>query len=180
LAGQLEAVPIDYTAGNPVAQIQEEQHRRRAGNAWRREEAPGGVTCAIDAVGFQARAYDDASREDRRVVIRDLAEPIGPTGRLAIVGVIPVQDPEGPDELERDGRLDVPWGRLFGKGVTVGMGRDHDERYNDVLRDLIAAGRIRPGDIVSHRLALDAAPDAFERFDARRDGYVKIVLDPRA
>ena len=94
--------------------------------------------------------------------------------------MIPVQDREGPDELERDGRLDVPWGRLFGKGVTFGMGRDHDERYNDVLRDLIAAGRIRPGDIVSHGLALDAAPDTFERFDARRDGYVKIVLDRRA
>jgi glutathione-independent formaldehyde dehydrogenase len=57
------------------------------------------------------------------------------------------------------------------------MGRDHDERYNDFLRDLIAAGRIRPSEIVSHRLPLEEAPDAFRRFDERRDGYVKIVLD---
>jgi threonine dehydrogenase-like Zn-dependent dehydrogenase len=50
--------------------------------------------------------------------------------------------------------LHLPWGRLFAKGVGIGMGRDHDENYNDSLRDLIAAGRIRPSEIVSHRLPL--------------------------
>jgi glutathione-independent formaldehyde dehydrogenase len=74
--------------------------------------------------------------------------------------------------------LDVPWGKIFGKGVRIGMGRDHDERYNDLLRDLIAARRIHPGTIVSHRLPLDDAPDAYRRFDERRDGYLKVVLDP--
>ena len=137
-----------------------------------------GVDCAIDAVGFQARRFDDASREDPRRVIHDLAELINPTGRVGIIGVFPARDPQGTDELERDGHLDVPWGQLFAKGVTIGMGRDHDERYNDFLRDLIANGRIRPGEIVSHRLPLEDAPDAFRRFDERRDGYLKIILDP--
>jgi glutathione-independent formaldehyde dehydrogenase len=58
------------------------------------------------------------------------------------------------------------------------MGRDQDENYNDFLRDLIAAGRIRPSEIVSHRLPVDQAPDAFRRFDQRQDGYLKVVLDP--
>jgi glutathione-independent formaldehyde dehydrogenase len=74
----------------------------------------------------------------------------------------------------------VPWGRLFAKGVTIGMGRDHDERYNDFLRDLIVADRIQPSAIVSHRLTLDEAPDAYRKFDERRDGYIKVVLDPAA
>src|SRR5581483_3646503 len=122
--------------------------------------------------------FDDPLREEPRAVIRDLAELVRPTGRLGIIGVFPAQDPQGPDELERDGHLDVPWGRLFAKGVTIGMGRDHDERYNDLLRDLIAAGRIQPGTIVSHRLPFAEAPDAYRRFDERRDGYLKVVFDP--
>ena len=51
--------------------------------------------------------------------------------------------------------------RYFKKGVNIGMGRDDDKRYNDHLRDLIVRGRIKPSKIVSHRLPLRDAPDAF-------------------
>jgi glutathione-independent formaldehyde dehydrogenase len=179
-AGELGAIPIDYSTGDAVEQILDAERRRRSGSAWRGEEALDGVDCAIDAVGFQARTIADAAREDPRLVVHDLAQLVRPTGRLGIIGVFPAQDPEGVDELERQGRLDVPWGKLFAKGVTIGMGRDHDERYNDFLRDLIAADRIRPSEIVSHRLPLEDAPDAFRRFDERRDSYLKVVLDPAA
>jgi glutathione-independent formaldehyde dehydrogenase len=47
-----------------------------------------------------------------------------------------------------------------------------------LLRDLISAGRIKPSVVVSHRLPLAGAPEAFRRFDRRQDGYLKIVLDP--
>lgn len=40
------------------------------------------------------------------------------------------------------------------------------------------SGRIKPGAIVSHRLPLKDAADAFAKFDARSDGYIKVVLDP--
>lgn len=73
----------------------------------------------------------------------------------------------------------MPWPELFRKGITIGMGRDHDERYNMHLRDLIIAGRARPSVVVSHRLPLAEAPDAFRRFDRRADGYIKVILDPR-
>jgi glutathione-independent formaldehyde dehydrogenase len=139
-----------------------------------------GVDCGIDAIGFQARDFDRPEREEPRGVIDALSQLINPTGRLGIIGVFPVADPEGSDELERRGHLDVPWGRLFGKGVTIGMGRDHDERYNDFLRDLIAAGQLQPSAIVSHRLALEEAPEAYRNFDERRDGSIKVVLDPAA
>jgi len=179
-AGELGAVPIDLEQGDPAEQILEHLARRRrgAGAAWRGEEALDGVDCAIDAVGFQARSFDDPMLEEPHLVVHQLARLVNPTGRLGIIGVFPATDPQGRDELERDGRLDVPWGRLFAKGVTIGMGRDHDKRYDDLLRDLIAAGRLRPGEIVSQRLPLEQAPDAFRRFDVRADGYVKVVLDP--
>ena len=58
------------------------------------------------------------------------------------------------------------------------MGRDHDKRYNDHLRDAIVSGRLAPGTIVSQRLPLRDAADAFAKFDARSDGYTKVVLEP--
>jgi len=33
---------------------------------------------------------------------------------------------------------------------------------------------------VSHRLPLRDAADAFAKFDARADGYLKIILEPRS
>jgi glutathione-independent formaldehyde dehydrogenase len=180
-AGELGAEPVDFSVADPVVQITEhQQRRRRRSAAWRGEEAMDGVDCGIDAVGFQARDFERPDREAPRGVIDALSRLVNPTGRLGIIGVFPANDPEASGELERRGHLDVPWGHLFRKGVTIGMGRDHDERYNDFLRDLIASGRIKPSTIVSHRLALDEAPAAYRTFDERRDGYIKIVLDPAA
>jgi glutathione-independent formaldehyde dehydrogenase len=87
-------------------------------------------------------------------------------------------DPRAVGEPESHGTLSIPWGPLFKKGVRIGMGRDHDERYNARLRDLITTGQARPSKVVSHRLTLDDAPDAFRRFDERRDGYLKVILSP--
>ncbi len=54
------------------------------------------------------------------------------------------------------------------------------KRYNCELRDLIIAGRARPSFIVSHELDLDDAVDAYEHFDARDDGWTKVLLHPPA
>jgi glutathione-independent formaldehyde dehydrogenase len=109
-------------------------------------------------------------------VIDDLVRLLNPAGRLGIIGVYLESDPVAATELAREGQLAAPWGSLFRKGITVGLGRDHDERYNLFLRDLIISGRVRPGHIVSHRLPLDDAPTAFRNFDERREGWIKVVL----
>lgn len=62
----------------------------------------------------------------------------------------------------------------------MGTGQAPVKRYNRQLRDLIVAGRARPGWIVSHELSLDQAPDAYERFDRRDDGWTKVLLRPAA
>ena len=179
-AGEMGFEPIDFMAGDPVEQIL--AHRRtarpRASSAYRGEDPLLGVTCGIDAIGFQARAQADPTREDPHWVTRALAQLLQPGGRLGVIGVFLDSDPGAVGEPERHGVLPVPWGPLFKKGVRIGMGRDHDERYNGRLRDLITTGQIRPSTIVSHRLALDQAPEAFRRFDERRDGYLKVILSP--
>jgi glutathione-independent formaldehyde dehydrogenase len=179
-AGEIGAVPIDFGQGDPVEQILERRGRARAagGAAWRDEEAMSGVDCGIDAIGFQASAFADPGREDPAAVIHALARLVNPTARLGIAGVFVPHDARPSGELEARGDLAIPWGELFRKDVTIGMGRDHDERYNVHLRDLIVAGRVNPGVLVSHRLPLANAPEAFRRFDRREDGFIKVVLDP--
>lgn len=54
------------------------------------------------------------------------------------------------------------------------------KRYNRHLRDLIIRGEARPSAIVSHEVALEQAPEAYEKFDKRLDGYTKVLLHPSA
>ena len=181
-AEEIGAIPIDFGRGDPVEQILELRGRahQRAGAAWRGEEAMRGVDCGIDAIGFQAHDWTDPSRENPAIVIHALAQLVHPTGRVGIVGVFLPHDAKPNDPLEAHGDLAVPWADLFRKDVTIGMGRDHDKRYMVHLRDLIIAGRAKPSVVVTQRLPLAEAPDAFARFDRREEGYIKIVLDPQA
>lgn len=47
------------------------------------------------------------------------------------------------------------------------------------LLPIVASGRIRPQDVVTHRLGLSEVSDAYRRFNAREDGMLKVVLDPK-
>lgn len=177
-AGELGAHPIDMRDSDPVQRILDHIARDRQGSAWRGEEADIGATVAIDAIGFQARDRQNYAVENPDWVIHDLARVLAPNGRLGIIGVFLDTDPNAPTEPARRGDYLIPWGTLFKKGISVGMGRDHDKRYDAFLRDLIVSGRIKPSTIVSHRLPLSDAADAFCKFDARSDRYIKIVLEP--
>lgn len=46
------------------------------------------------------------------------------------------------------------------------------------LLPIVASGRIKPEDMVTHRLGLSEVSDAYRRFNAREDGMLKVVLDP--
>ena len=85
----------------------------------------------------------------------------------------------GIDLPGQGGELTVPWATFFNKGISVSFGRDQDKRYDNMLRNMIVEGRIRPGKIVSHRLPITDAPRAFDLFDKRAGGVIKVVLDPK-
>ncbi len=177
-AGELGAIPINFLQGDPIEQIKEQQSKWRSGPAFRQENPLSGVTCAIDAIGFQARSKTDYRREDPLWVTEAIAELINPAGRVAIIGVWPAKDPNSVAPSMREGKLSVPWSKLFNKNVSIAMGRDDDKRWNSKLRDMIINRAAKPSQVVSHRLSLDQAPGAFVKFDARQDGYIKVVLSP--
>lgn len=175
-AGELGAIPINFLRSDPVEEIRRQQSTLRTGSAYRGEKALSGVTRAIDAIGFQARSRTDYAREDPYWVTEAIAEIVNPAARVAIIGVWPVTDAGAVDASAGNGKLLLPWSKLFNKNVSIHMGRDDDERWNSKLRDMIVSGAAKPGSVVSHRISLADAPTAFEKFDAREDGYIKVVL----
>ena len=74
----------------------------------------------------------------------------------------------------------IPFGAAFQKGLTFKMGQTHMMRYMRPLLELIAGGLIDPSFVITHRLPLDQAPEAYKTFRDKRDGCIKVVLDPQA
>jgi len=74
----------------------------------------------------------------------------------------------------------IPLGALMNKGLTIKTGQTHVHRFVPELLDLIRKGRIDPSFVVTHRVPLTEAPRAYEMFREKRDGCVKVVLDPTA
>jgi len=93
-AGEMGFQPVDFSAADPVEQILEARRSLRGRSAaWRGEEPLAGVTCGIDAIGFQARSRQEPSKENPQWVIEALARLVHPGGRLGIIGVFLDQDP---------------------------------------------------------------------------------------
>ncbi len=169
-ASELGGIPINFDQGDPVQQIKD----RRGGE---------GVDKAIDAVGYQAAAAGSSAaggeqEEVPNIVLNQLIDVVNPTGALGIPGLYVPTDPGGVNEDAKRGALSINFGRLFEKGLRLGTGQCNVKRYNAYLRDMIIAGKAKPGFVVSHTVPLDDATDAYVKFDKRIDGYTKVILTP--
>ena len=85
-------------------------------------------------------------------------------GTISVVGV--------PSEFTAD----FNYYHMWEKSLTFRSGRCNVQKYMRPLLDLIATGRLKPDLIISHRMKLDQAADAYKMFDARE--ATKIVLTP--
>ncbi len=98
-----------------------------------------------------------------------------------MVGVFLPKDPGGTEargELEAQGKVPIDFGMMWFKGQQMGTGQAPVKKYNRALRDLIADGKAKPSFVVSHELSLDDATTAYEHFDARDEGWTKVVRHP--
>jgi threonine dehydrogenase-like Zn-dependent dehydrogenase len=137
-----------------------------------------GPDAVIDAVGMEAahghgalHAVDrvkQATRaeSDRGHALRDAILACRPGGIVSVIGVY-------------GGLIDkFPSGAFMNKGLTLKTGQCHVHRYLPKLYDHIRNGDIDPSFVVTHRLELGLAPDAFETFKHKQDECVKVVLKP--
>jgi glutathione-independent formaldehyde dehydrogenase len=176
------ATPVDFSQGDPVEQILDlrQPHRDRVqGLRPPAGEKMPGVMCGIDAIGYEAWAHDaPGERQNPSQVLDDVIKVTNPTGHVGLIGVYFPQDPGGVTEETKQGRFTMALGQAWNKGLSVEMGQAPVKQYNVYLRDLIIAGLAKPSFIVSHRLPLEGAPEAYRKFDQRADGYTKVVLKP--
>jgi threonine dehydrogenase-like Zn-dependent dehydrogenase len=136
-----------------------------------------GPDACIDAVGMEAHgtglaaAYDYSKQSmkmsfDRPTVLREAIQACRKGGVVSVPGVY-------------GGMLDkVPFGASFGKGLVFKMGQTHVHRYSEPLLRRIQNGEIDPSFVITHRLSLDEAPDAYRVFRDKKEECVKVVLDP--
>ncbi len=186
LAQKVGATPVDFSKGDAVDQIfaLRKPHRDSVQNL-----QPGagdkmpGVMCTIDAIGYEAKQHgtadtNNATAQDPAQLLADLVRVTNPTGHISLIGVYFPQDPGAKGDAKQ-GVFPVALGGAWNKGISIEMGQAPVKRYNVYLRDLIVAGIVKPSVIVSHRLPLDGAPDAYKHFDTRNDGYTKVLLKPQ-
>jgi threonine dehydrogenase-like Zn-dependent dehydrogenase len=131
----------------------------------------------IDAVGMEAHGatldalYDRVKvavmlEQDRSHALRAAIFACAKGGTVSIPGVY-------------GGFLDkFPLGGAFAKGLTLKMGQTNVHRYLPRLLDYIVKGKIDPSEIISHRVSLEQAPDAYKIFHDKKDRCIKVVLKP--
>jgi S-(hydroxymethyl)glutathione dehydrogenase/alcohol dehydrogenase len=69
---------------------------------------------------------------------------------------------------------------LFDKQVQLRMGQANVKRWvPEILPLLTDADPLGVDGFATHHLALDDAPMAYQKFQAKEDGFVKVVLHPQ-
>jgi len=70
-----------------------------------------------------------------------------------------------------------PMALAFNKGLTFRTSLCSVMKHWGELVPLVRSGRLKPEQFISHRLLLSEGPRAYEMFDARKDGALKMVLN---
>src|SRR5215218_1933045 len=104
---------------------------------------------------------------DRLSVINAAIDAVRRGGTISLSGVY-------------GGMLDpLPLMTMFDKQINVRMGQANVKRWIDDIMPLLEDEDVLGVDgFATHRLPLDAAPSAYETFQKKQDGAIKIVLQP--
>jgi threonine dehydrogenase-like Zn-dependent dehydrogenase len=138
-----------------------------------------GPDVCVDAVGMEAHGVTTVAKidrakqaimleTDRPYVLRQVIQCCRKGGQVSLPGVYV-------------GLVDkFPIGTAFNKGLTLTMGQTHMQKYMRPLFNLVETGRIDLSEIITHRVSLEDAPEAYRIFRDKEQDAVKFVLTPGA
>jgi threonine dehydrogenase-like Zn-dependent dehydrogenase len=64
------------------------------------------------------------------------------------------------------------------KALTIKSGQTHVQRYMRPLLERIQKGEIDPSFVITHRVRLEDAPEAYQTFQHKEDECIKVVMTP--
>ncbi|MER6593732.1 zinc-dependent alcohol dehydrogenase [Micromonospora purpureochromogenes] len=115
-----------------------------------------------------AQTMTDKVGVDRLVVLKAALKAVRRGGTVSISGVY-------------GGEVDpLPLMEMFDRGIQLRMGQCHVRRWTDEIMPLLSGDDDPLGvaDLRTHRVPLARAPQAYEMFQKKQDGCVKVVLAP--
>lgn len=162
--------------GAEVLDLDEAEKVGDVGEIVRESTGGRGPDAVIDAVGMEASGSkaDTALtvtkvQMDRTHALREAMASVRRGGTLSVIGVY-----GGPVQM-------FPMGDLFDMQVQLRMGQANVLRWiPEILPLLDGDDPLGVDDLITHRLPLDKAADAYEMFRDKTDGCIKVVLDPAA
>jgi threonine dehydrogenase-like Zn-dependent dehydrogenase len=134
-----------------------------------------GPDSCIDAVGMEGHGhgptylYDKAKHmarleTDRPIALREAIQACRSGGTVSVIGAYA-------------GFIDkFPIGTVMNRSLRIMTGQCHVQRYMKPLLEMIERGELDPTFVITHRMRLDDAPEAFDMFLHKRDGCEKVVL----
>jgi S-(hydroxymethyl)glutathione dehydrogenase / alcohol dehydrogenase len=132
-----------------------------------------GADVVVDAVGMEpdrnvlekANALLHGQRGSMKV-LRDCFEAVRRGGHVSVVGVYGTPYDN------------YPLHQQFDKGLHVSAGQALVHRHIDHLLALVERGEVELDDVITHRLPLEKAAEAYRMFNDKEDGCLKVVLKP--
>lgn len=128
----------------------------------------------------------DAAKEDVRALVKEATDGWGADYVMEAVGrqetlnnAIAVSAPGGAVSVvgvfQQPVSINAP--RMLAKSTTLTIGMGDLGRIQELI-DLIAAGRLDLTPLITHRMPLDDVIAAYDIFERRTDGAIKILLTP--
>ncbi|HKO87540.1 MAG TPA: zinc-dependent alcohol dehydrogenase [Burkholderiales bacterium] len=131
----------------------------------------------IDAVGMEAHSHDGSFAYDRikQAMMQETDRPLALRQALLSCrngGTVSIPGVYG-------GFIDkMPMGSVMNRSLTIKTGQTHVQRYLHPLLDKIQSGEVETTFVISHRLTLDEAPEAYKTFRDKKEECTKVVLTP--
>jgi threonine dehydrogenase-like Zn-dependent dehydrogenase len=150
-----------------------------------------GTDSVIDAVGMEAHGSPGAKLAQTLTGLMPgnsaapLMQRVGVDRLSAFLTAIEVVRRGGTISLSGvyGGMTDpLPMLQMFDKGITLRMGQAHVKRWIDDIMPLVAGDDDPLGvmDFTTHRVPLEKGPEAYEMFQKKQDGAIKVLLQPGA
>lgn len=148
-----------------------------------------GPDSVIDAVGMEAHGSPGAKVAQTIVgflpdaIARPAMKNAGLDRLAALTSAIDMVRRGGTVSISGvyGGMLDpMPMMQMFDKQLTVRMGQANVRRWTDDIIPLLSADDDPLGvaDLTTHRLPLEEAPRAYESFQKKQEGMIKVVFEP--